>query len=62
MLSVIHQSSISEVAFVYVSGGLLGRNSSSMPRALDFEEPERQEGPFRTQLLLVCVRAGFGGP
>ena len=40
---------------------MLGRHSRSMPREVDFEEPGRQEGPFRTQLWLsrhpmqVCV-------
>ena len=46
------QPSISEVALGYVSGGLLGQHSRSMPMELDFEELEHQEGPFRTQLLL----------
>ena len=50
MESVIHQPSFSKFALGYVSGGLLGRHSCSMPRELDFEEPERQEGLFRTQL------------
>ena len=33
-------------------GGLLGRHGRSMPREMDFEEPGRQEEPFRTQLRL----------
>ena len=33
-------------------GGFLGRHGCSMPREVDFEEPGRQEGPFRTQLWL----------
>ena len=52
MESVIRQPSFSKFALEYVSGGLLGRHSRSMPRELDFEEPGRQEGPFRTQLRL----------
>ena len=45
----------------YVSGGLLGRHSCSMPRERKFEEPGRQLGPFRTQIrlsqrpLYVCM-------
>ena len=46
------QTSISEVALGYVPGGLLGQHSRSMLTELDFEEPELQEGPFRTQLRL----------
>ena len=52
MESVIHQPSFSKFALWYVSGGLLGRQSRSIPRELDFEEPGLQEGPFRIQLLL----------
>ena len=42
--SVIHQPSTIEVALGFVSGGLLGRHSRSIPRELDFEEPGCQEG------------------
>ena len=59
--SMTCEPSISEVALGCVSGGLFGRHGRSVPRELDFEEPECQEGPFRTELRLnrhsmyVCV-------
>ena len=59
--SMTCEPSISEVALGCVSGGLFGRHGRSVPRELDFEEPECQERPFRTQLRLnrhsmyVCV-------